>query len=238
MSMAVFTAGIFDHSTKPDGTPGIAVEEAVEEHIRNVLAGDRPEDGFLGEEGGQSGDPSTCWIIDPIDGTRAFIHGGTAWGTQIALRVNGDLTLGVTSAPAVGSRWWGAAGQGAWQSNGPSGKRSLKVSSGGTRERLRWSCHPPLDAIDADWSRLAPPLHEIGDYIAPTTHAVLMVMEGLVDVSLQLEGAAWDYAAFAAIVHAAGGRFSYLDASTALGAIRPALFTNGLAHDEAIAALA
>ena len=228
---------MFEHSTKPDATPGILVEQAVEEHIRNVLARDRPDDGFLGEEGGQSGDPSTCWIVDPIDGTRVFIQGGTAWGTHVALQVSGDLTLGVTSAPALGSRWWGAAGQGAWMSNDLSGKRSLKVSSFDSRERSRWSCHPPLDAIDADWRRLASSLHEIGDYIAPTPHAVLMVMEGLVEVSLQLEGAAWDYAAFAAIVHAAGGRFSYLDASTALSGIRPALFTNGSVHDEAIAAL-
>ena len=106
MSMAVFAAGNFDHSTKPDGSPTIPVEEAIEEHLRIVLAHERPEDGFLGEEGGQSGDTSTCWIVDPIDGTRVFIHGGTAWGTQIALQVDGDLRLGVTSAPAVGSRWW------------------------------------------------------------------------------------------------------------------------------------
>ena len=238
MSVAVFTAGMFEHSAKRDGTPCIPVEEAVEEHIRNVLASDRPDDGFLGEEGGQSGDPSTCWIVDPIDGTRVFVQGGTAWATQIALQVSGELTLGVTSAPALGNRWWGATGQGAWMSNDLSGKRSLKVSSGSTRRRLRWSCHPPLDAIDADSRRLASPLHEIGDYIAPTTHAVLMVMDGRVEVALQFEGAAWDYAAFAATVHAAGGRFSYLDASTVLGGIRPALFTNGSAHDEAIAALA
>jgi histidinol-phosphatase len=69
-----------------------------------VLARDRPGEGFLGEEGGQSGDPSTCWIVDPIDGTRVFIDGGAAWATQIALRVGGDLTLGVTSAPALGRR--------------------------------------------------------------------------------------------------------------------------------------
>jgi fructose-1,6-bisphosphatase/inositol monophosphatase family enzyme len=121
--------------------------------------------------------------------------------------------------------------------NDQSGKRSLKVSTGGKQERLRWSCHPPLDAINADWHRSASALQESGDYVAPTPHADLMVTEGLIEVSLQLEGAPWDYAAFAAVVQAAGGQFSYLDASIALGGIRPALFTNGLAHDEAIAAL-
>lgn len=85
---------------------------------------------------------------------------------------------------------------------------------------------------------MATPLHEIGDDIAPILHAVLMVIEDLVEVALQFEGAAWDCAAFAAIVHAVGGRFSYLDASTALGGVRPALFTNGSAHHEAITALA
>ena len=87
MSMAVLTVGTFEHSTERDGTPGILVEEAVEEHIRNVLASDRPDDGFLGEEGGQSGDPSTFWIVDPIDGTRV-----------------GDKS-DLLAAPSLVSRW-------------------------------------------------------------------------------------------------------------------------------------
>lgn len=238
MSMNVFTAGCFEHSTKPDGTPTILVEEAIENDIRSALARDRPEDGFLGEESGQSGDTSTSWIVDPIDGTKVFIAGGQAWGTQIALRVDGDLTLGVTSAPGLGSRWWGAVGQGAWMSNSQLREGPLKVSTGDNQKRLRWSCHPPLDIINDDWRRLTSRLQVIGDYVVPSSHAVLMVTEGQIEVALQLEGAAWDYAAFAAIVLAAGGQFSYLDSSTELGDVRPALFTNGIVHDEAIAALA
>lgn len=237
MSMDVFTAGCFEHSTKPDGTPTVLVEEAIENDFRSVLARDRPGDGFLGEESGQSGDTSTSWIVDPIDGTKVFIDGGQAWGTQIALRVDGDLTLGVTSAPGLGSRWWGAVGRGGWTSNSQLRERPLEVSTSDNQKRLRWSCHPPLDAINDDWRRLASRLQDIGDYIIPSPHAVLLVMEGRIEVALQLEGAAWDYAAFAAIVQAAGGRFSYLDSSTGLGGVRPALFTNGTAHNEAIAAL-
>jgi fructose-1,6-bisphosphatase/inositol monophosphatase family enzyme len=92
--------------------------------------------------------------------------------------------------------------------------------------------------INDNWRRLASPLRDIGDYVVPNPHAVLMVMEGQIEVALQLEGAPWDYAAFAAIIHAAGGRFSYLDSSTVLQGVRPALFTNGLAHDDAIESLA
>ncbi len=236
--MDAFMAGSFQHSTKPDGTPTVRTEVAIEDEVRRVLARHRPGDGFLGEEGGQSGDASTCWIVDPIDGTGVFITGGRAWGTQIALQLDGDLAVGVASAPALGRRWWSAIGQGAWTSSNKSGKRPLTVSTADNRNRVKWSCHPPLDAVSEDWHRLASGLQTIGDYIAPDPHAVLMVMEGQIEVSLQLEGAAWDFAGFAAIIQAAGGRFSYLDASTVLGGVRPALFTNGIAHDEAITALA
>ena len=236
MSMPVFTAGDFGHSMKPDATPAIPVEVAIEDGIRWVLARDRPEDGILGEEGGQTGDASTCWIVDPIDGTRVFIEGGSAWGTQIALRVDGNLTLGVTSAPALGSRWWGALGEGAWMNNDQSGMRSLQVSPRGEHERLRWSCHPPLEVTSPEWRRTVNALRRVGDYVAPTPHAVLMVIEGRIEVALQSEGAAWDYAAFAAIVQAAGGQFSYLDSSITLADTRPALFTNGKAHGLALAA--
>jgi histidinol-phosphatase len=237
ISIAAFTEGAFEHSIKPDGTPTVSVEEAIEDDLRRVLARECPEVGFLGEERGQSGDASTCWIVDPIDGTRAFIAGGTAWGTQIALQVDGDLTLGVTSAPAWGSRWWGAVGQGAWTSSSQSDVRTLQISTPYKNQRLKWGCHPPLDAMSDGWRRLASGLYDIGDYIEPNPHAVLMVMEGQIEAALQLEGAAWDYAAFAAIVHAVGGRFGYLDYSTVLGGVRPALFTNGITHDEAISAL-
>jgi histidinol-phosphatase len=237
MSMAVFTGGTFEHSIKSDGTPIIAIEEAIEDEVRGFLASECPEVGFLGEERGQSGGTSPCWIVDPIDGTRVFIAGGRAWGTQIALRVDGDLSLGVTSAPALKSRWWGAIGLGAWTSNSQSTGRPLHVSAPNEKWRLKWSCHPPLNAISDDWRRLASGLQDIGDYVDPNPHAVLMVMEGQIEIALQLEGSAWDYAAFAAIVHAAGGRFSHLDSTTDLAGVRPALFTNGIAHDGAIDAL-
>ena len=123
-------------------------------------------------------------------------------------------------------------------SNSQSRDKPLKVVSTDKSERLRWSCHPPLDAISADWHRMASGLRTLGKYVAPEPHAVLMVIEGQIEVALQLQGAAWDYAAFAAIVSASGGRFSYLDSSTELGGVRPALFTNGIAHQEAIKALA
>ena len=139
MSMDAFMAGSFQHSTKPDGTPTVRTEVAIEDEVRRVLARHRPGDGFLGEEGGQSGDASTCWIVDPIDGTGVFITGGRAWGTQIALQLDGDLAVGVASAPALGRRWWSAIGQGAWTSSNKFGKRPLTVSTADNRNRVKWS---------------------------------------------------------------------------------------------------
>ena len=236
-SMAVYSSSDFRYTMKPDGTPTIAVETSIEDGIRNLLARERPEDGILGEEGGQSGDTSTRWIVDPIDGTRVFIAGGREWGTQIALQVDGSLRLGVTSAPALGARWWGATGFGAWTKTS-AGLRPLLVSRREAQQRLRWSCHPPLAAIRPDWRQKAESLNAIGDYVSPNPHAVLMVLEGTIEVAIQMEGAPWDYAAFAAIFQSAGGRFSYTDASATLAGIRPALFTNGVDHHKAVDALA
>ncbi|MGH9080773.1 MAG: inositol monophosphatase family protein [Acidimicrobiales bacterium] len=221
-----------------DGTPTIPLERALEDSLRSAVARDRPQDGFLGEEGGQFGPSSTCWIVDPIDGTRVFIDGGRAWGTQIALQVDDTLTFGVTSAPALGRRWWGLVGEGAWLNSDHSVMRPLRVSARSPHQPLRWSSHPPIDAVSPKWRQVAEELHRVGDYVAPDPHAVPMVIQGEIEAALQLKGAAWDYAAFAAIVQSAGGHFSYLDSSTALGGVRPALFTNGSAHERSLAALA
>ena len=52
------------------------------------------------------------WIVDPIDGTKSYVRGVPVWATLLALEVDGELTVGVVSAPALGRRWWAARGAG------------------------------------------------------------------------------------------------------------------------------
>src|SRR5262249_39813105 len=88
-----------------------------------------PDDGILGEEFGTAGDAARQWIVDPIDGTSNYLRGVPVWGTLIALAVDGDPVVGVVSSPALGKRWWAAAGGGAWMSDAPGAEpRRLQVS--------------------------------------------------------------------------------------------------------------
>ena len=74
---------------------------------------------MLGEEEGLAGaaDARRRWVLDPVDGTKNFVRGVPVWATLIALQVDGEVTLGVVSAPALGRRWWARRGGGAWTSS-------------------------------------------------------------------------------------------------------------------------
>ncbi|MHB8340606.1 MAG: inositol monophosphatase family protein, partial [Mycobacteriales bacterium] len=100
---------------KPDHTPVTDADRAVEQRLRELLAAERPGDAVLGEEYGAAGVGARRWILDPIDGTKNFLRGVPVWATLIALEVDGAVTTGVVSAPALGRRWWAARGQGAYR---------------------------------------------------------------------------------------------------------------------------
>ena len=118
ISMARFRALDLHVAAKPDLTPVSDADTAVEKAIRSTLARARPRDGVLGEEYGLSapaaGPRSRQWIIDPIDGTKNYIRGVPIWGTLIALMEGETPVAGLVSAPALGRRWWGATGVGAY----------------------------------------------------------------------------------------------------------------------------
>ncbi|MEG2777931.1 MAG: inositol monophosphatase family protein, partial [Aurantimicrobium sp.] len=126
ISRTRFLAMDLEVSTKPDKTPVTDADRAVEQAIIDILSRERGEDFMLGEEfGEQAGTvsehptgtadhPHRQWIIDPIDGTSNFLRGVPVWATLISLAIDGVPVIGVVSAPALGKRWWGSKGNGAW----------------------------------------------------------------------------------------------------------------------------
>jgi histidinol phosphatase-like enzyme (inositol monophosphatase family) len=93
---------------KADFSPVTAADRAAEAAMRRILERDRPSDGIFGEEYGVSpGVSGRIWVIDPIDGTRAFIAGRPLWGTLIGLVEDGRPVLGILSAGAAEERWVG-----------------------------------------------------------------------------------------------------------------------------------
>jgi len=98
---------------KADDSPVTLADRTAEQAMRAILAEHCPEHGIIGEEFGESGAAGNGnrWVLDPIDGTRAFITGRTTFGTLIALMRDETPIIGIIDQPITGERWVGVAGQ-------------------------------------------------------------------------------------------------------------------------------
>lgn len=98
---------------KQDQSPVTIADKEAEQVIRAILAKERPGDGIHGEEfGSDAGTTGYLWVLDPIDGTKAFATGRPLFGTLIGLVYNGEAVLGVIDQPINKERWLGAKGHG------------------------------------------------------------------------------------------------------------------------------
>jgi histidinol-phosphatase len=223
--------------TKPDRSPVTDADTACEEALRALIAVERPTDAVLGEEGGGSVEGAARgWVLDPIDGTKNFSRAMPVWGTLIALTVEGEAVVGVASAPALGRRWWGAKGLGAWTTDAPGAvPRRIAVSEVselgdaylsttdlrvfGRQGRMdRW-----LALVDAVWETRA-----FGDF---WQH--VLVAEGVLDVAVDPVANPWDLAALAPILAEAGGRMTDLK-GTSTWSGGDALTSNNSLHAAAL----
>ena len=225
------STGHFEVEIKPDETPVTAIDRAAEQLIRDRVAQARPNDGFVGEEFGTVEGGSRRWIVDPIDGTKNFVRGVPVWATLIAVFDNEVPVVGVVSAPALGRRWFAAAGDGAWRGT------SLE-----TAERIHVSEVSALSDASLSYSSLSgweergllPQFLDLTREVWRTRAygdfwSYMMVAEGVVDAACEPELALYDMAALAPIITEAGGTFTALDGTPGpFGA--DALATNGALH--------
>lgn len=97
---------------KDDASPVTLADRAIEAALCEIVRAEHPDHGIVGEETGRSGGEADYrWIIDPIDGTRAFVAGIPTFTTLIALWRGGEPLLGLIDQPILGERWVGAAGE-------------------------------------------------------------------------------------------------------------------------------
>jgi len=210
----------------------------VERLIRDHLERARPDDAVLGEEFGDAGASRRRWIVDPIDGTSNFARGVPIWGALIALVVDEVPVVGVVSAPALGRRWWGATGHGAWLQVDGEEPRRLRVS--GVAELAdatlsynnlqTWDQYGHLEHL-IRLSREVGRTRAFGDL-----WAYMLLAEGAIDVAGEFDVKPWDIAALWPIVTEAGGRVSNATGSSRLDELS-VIATNGLLHDEVLARL-
>jgi histidinol-phosphatase len=221
--------------TKADSSPVTEADLRAEEVIREHLGRAFPGYGFYGEETGQHAmQAESLWLVDPIDGTKAFVRENPFFSTQIALMRGGVLVLGVSSAPIYGELAWAERGSGAFLNDRPirvSGVARLEeafLSTGNLKSLAR----------SAGWQRLGELLARAactrgyGDFV----HYHLLARGG-VDVVIESDVNILDIAALAVLVREAGGTFTDLAGAPVGLATRSVLATNAALHGEVLAAL-
>ena len=205
-----YRAQDFSVVTKADATPVTEADREAEAAIKRVLRQTFPDHAFYGEEEGREGDSEFLWLIDPIDGTKAFVRGYPFFSTQIALMHAGELVLGVSAAGEFGERAWAVRGAGAYLD----GQR-LQVSSASAfdaRCAISTGNLKSLAAAPARWNALAGLVRRVGrirgygDFL----HYHLLA-RGAIDLVIESDLNILDIAALALIVREAGGVFSDLD---------------------------
>jgi histidinol-phosphatase len=240
-----FTSGGFRVERKADASPVTEADRAAEAILRRELLGPFPDDAFLGEETGETpGRSGYEWVVDPIDGTKSFIHGVPLYSTLVACRKAGRGLVGVIAVPALGEVAYARAGGGAWFVRGAAEPVRAAVSSrGDPAESLVCSS----DFVDfGSWSggdaagRAARDRLEAAAGLTRTWgdgYGYLLVATGRAEVMIDPRMNAWDAAAVAVVVREAGGRYSDWHGRDRIDS-GDGLATNGLLHDTILRLLA
>ena len=190
---------------KGDASPVTEADRAAERAIRALLAANLPGHGVIGEEFGEANpDAEWVWVLDPIDGTRAFLTGRPLFGTLIGLLHRGVPVLGVIDQPTTGERWIGVAGRPTSFRSGFGGTARCRPCARLAEAEL--SCTSP-DMFDAD---TAPRFAAVKSAARRTTwggdcYAYGLLALGLVDAVVDATMKPWDWAALVPVIEGAGG---------------------------------
>ncbi len=224
-----------DVLTKSDGTPVTEADRGAERLIRERLSALHPEDSVLGEElDDYIGSSSRTWIVDPIDGTKAFTRGVPLYSNLLAVVDDYGPLIGVINLPALSTTVYAGRGLGCFRDGRPVhvSDRStpsacvLSTSGFGT-----WEESSLLGVKRAGFE-----LRTWGD-----GYGYAMVACGALDAMVDPQVSLWDIAPMPVIFAEAGGRFTGTDGndvSLVPGSNVSGVATNGVVHDAVIAALA
>lgn len=195
---------------KRDSSPVTIADRSAEEFIRTEIGREFPDDAILGEEfGEQPGTSGFRWILDPLDGTKSFIHGVPLFGTLIGIEFEGRCVIGVCHFPVLNETAWGAVGLGAWWQTAGSEPRPARVSQvADLSESLfcfttvqGFSRIGRADAFEALIEKTSI-CRGWGD-----CYGHILVATGRAEVMVDPLTNAWDVAALIPIVEEAGGSF-------------------------------
>jgi myo-inositol-1(or 4)-monophosphatase len=192
---------------KAGGSPVSEADYAVDRRLAEILRNERPDYGWLSEETADSPERlgrERVFVVDPIDGTRAFLLGRSEWTISLAVVEAGRPVAAVLVGPALGVTFRAMAGGGAFADD-----VRLAASSQGSLAGARFASRRRYAA--AAGGPDAPPAR----YVASLAYRFALVATAAVDVAIARPNARdWDLAAADLLVHEAGARLADLAGST------------------------
>ncbi len=239
LTLDYFRRDDLDIELKCDDTPVTAADRRAEEHLRRRIAATFPNDGIFGEElPEQPGTSGFRWILDPIDGTKSFIHGVPIYSTLIGVEHEGQSVLGVIRVPALDECVFAARGLGAWYVRNDEQPRRASVSC---RKTLSQSLFLTSEVLTFDKTGRRAAFDRLQSAARLTRtwgdgYGYLMVATGRADVMVDPEMALWDAACLPPILEEAGGTFTDWHGVPGYQA-GEGVAANGLLLDEVLAML-
>ncbi|HEX3598836.1 MAG TPA: histidinol-phosphatase [Lacipirellulaceae bacterium] len=226
---------------KADKSPVTIADRSAEELLRLRIQTRFPADGIIGEEFGEiHGKSGYQWILDPIDGTKSFIHGVPLYTTLVAVLHENEPLIGVIHAPALEETLWAAKGGGCWyQPSAETEPGAARVSAVSqlsdslflTTEIASFTTHREPDALEVfvKLQQVARLARTWGD-----GYGYLMVATGRAEVMVDPVVNIWDAAPLQTVIEEAGGSFTDWKGNSTIHA-GEALATNGRVAAEALA---
>jgi histidinol phosphatase-like enzyme (inositol monophosphatase family) len=223
--------------TKGDGSPVTRADKEAERLLVARIRAEFPDDGIVGEESGETpGTSGRRWILDPIDGTKSFVHGVPLYGTLVALEVGGHAVVGVICLPALREAVFAARGEGAFWARDLGGAETIVRARVSALDRLDRALVCMTSARGFERSGHEEFHRRVRERAAVERgwgdcYGHALVATGRAEVMLDPIMEIWDCAALLPVVEEAGGRFTdFSGAPTHRG--RSAISTNLALADE------
>jgi histidinol phosphatase-like enzyme (inositol monophosphatase family) len=180
-------------------------DQAAEAAIRRLIEAEFPDHGILGEEHANIRmDSDQVWVIDPIDGTRAFISGVPVWGTLIGFQEHGRSVMGLMEQPFTGERYF-ADGEKSWYS-GPDGERQIQTRAcSGLSDAILYTTSPDI-FLDDERARFDAVRNKVRlTRYGVDCYAYALLAAGFVDLVIETGLKPYDVGALIPIIEQAGG---------------------------------
>ncbi|GBR54598.1 inositol monophosphatase [Neokomagataea thailandica NBRC 106555] len=194
---------------KSDDSPVTIADKAAERAMRDILEEQLPDHGILGEEAGQSGhDGDWLWVLDPIDGTRAFLTGRPTFGILVSLFYKGRPVLGLIDQPITNERWLGVEGQvTTFTAANIPGKAGTRICAELNKAEL--SCTSPEMLTPEHTPRFKNlQAQTLRTSWGGDCYSYGLLALGQIDVIAECTMKPWDWGALVPIIQGAGGHIS------------------------------